>query len=69
MANFTRLYYPHFTTFCNETSEYYKFCDALSSCDDDPDLSRSKFHLKGERSIGAMINILKNSEPDKGTSI
>jgi hypothetical protein len=22
-ANFARLYYPHFTTFRNETSEYY----------------------------------------------
>jgi hypothetical protein len=35
-ANFARLYYPHFTsTFRNETSEYYyKFCDALSSCDE-----------------------------------
>jgi hypothetical protein len=28
------IYYPHFTTFCNETLEYYKFCDALSSCDE-----------------------------------
>jgi hypothetical protein len=26
------IYYPHFTTFRNETSEYYQFCDALSSC-------------------------------------
>jgi hypothetical protein len=33
-ANFARLYYPHFTTFRNETSEYYYFCDALSSCDE-----------------------------------
>ena len=23
IANFARLYYPHFTTFCNETLEYY----------------------------------------------
>jgi hypothetical protein len=28
------LYYPHFTTFRNETSEYYYICDALSSCDE-----------------------------------
>jgi hypothetical protein len=33
-ANFARLYYPHFTTFRNETSEYYQFCGALSSCDE-----------------------------------
>jgi hypothetical protein len=26
-------YYPHFTTFRKETLEYYKFCDALLSCD------------------------------------
>jgi hypothetical protein len=32
-ANFAGLYYPHFTTFRNETSEYYWFCDALSSRD------------------------------------
>jgi hypothetical protein len=24
----------HITTFRNETSEYYKFCDALLSCDE-----------------------------------
>jgi hypothetical protein len=24
----------HFTTFRNETSEYYYFCDALLSCDE-----------------------------------
>jgi hypothetical protein len=33
-ANFAGLYYPHFTTFRNETSEYYPFCDALSSCEE-----------------------------------
>jgi hypothetical protein len=26
------IYYPHFTTFRNKTLEYYKLCDALSSC-------------------------------------
>jgi hypothetical protein len=33
IANFARLYYPHFTTFRNETLEYYLFCDALSCYD------------------------------------
>jgi hypothetical protein len=34
VANFTRLYFPHFTTFCNQTLEIYSFQYALSNCID-----------------------------------
>jgi hypothetical protein len=53
-ANFARLYYPHFTTFRNETSEsvlLILWCSFKLRWNFCPDLLRSKFHLKGESSI------------------
>jgi hypothetical protein len=49
-ANFAGLYYPHFTTFRNETyrniTNFVILFQAVMKF-----LSRSKFHSKGERSI------------------
>jgi hypothetical protein len=58
--NFERLYYPHFTAFRNELNFgillilwcsfklWWNFC---------PDLSRSKFHSKGDRSIVSILKV------------
>jgi hypothetical protein len=66
IENFARLYYPHFTTFRNETNFVMLFHAVMEFC---LDLLRSKFWLIGDWSIGYQIFGLDARLRDAGSLV
>ena len=52
-ANFTGLYFPHFTIFYNQTSQRYQINGALSNCSD----KFSQFKNLGNNSVFSVREI------------